>query len=463
MVSVDDTRLTEMAAEPPGRLLPVLDRASAMAPLVVLMAMLPGLVSLVVVPPELRSGADAQAGAADAILSPWGRWLAERPWSHPEAGGAVATWTAVVPSYLATVVLIWMIWHAGRGLFGARTGFLATLIVCCHTPVVMLGRSAEPISLGTVISVATIVGFISHLQRPRGPLSIPLGLAAVGLVATVLVAAPLAIPTAVMMMIAVACNPAGVVRLWGDLSGLGRTRVGAAWRGPWGLLAVVVLAAAGLVAWSSTTGSGLIDPQLRTAICRAFRGGLEIHSLALVLVSWLGLMAGPVLLGAGNLVLDVIRGVGSSRRIACLVLAWTLLAIVLIGMALPGYAHRLAEAFAVVPLVLVATRGLESVCDRRIGVGPVVGATVVSCCCHSEHAVGWLVSAGFATSLWRTGLIVIAAAGLALAVSVVSRRNEPRRRRVLTACLACFLAAQIVSGLLDVPLAAVQATVSSKL
>jgi hypothetical protein len=46
-------------------------------------------------------------------------------------------------------------------------------------------------------------------------------------------------------------------------------------------------------------------------------------------------------------------------------------------------------------------------------------------------------------------------------VSVVSRGNETRCRRILTACLACFLAAQIISGLLDVPVAAVQATAAA--
>ena len=38
MVGVDDSRLMELAADPPERLLPVLDRASAMAPLVVFAA-----------------------------------------------------------------------------------------------------------------------------------------------------------------------------------------------------------------------------------------------------------------------------------------------------------------------------------------------------------------------------------------------------------------------------------------
>ncbi|GIT30510.1 MAG: hypothetical protein Ct9H300mP1_25560 [Planctomycetaceae bacterium] len=41
VVGVDDSRLMELAADPPERLLPVLDRASAMAPLVVLMAVSP--------------------------------------------------------------------------------------------------------------------------------------------------------------------------------------------------------------------------------------------------------------------------------------------------------------------------------------------------------------------------------------------------------------------------------------
>lgn len=461
MVSVDDGRLNEMAADPPGKLLPLLDRASAMAPLIVLMAMLPGLVSLMAVPPEIQSRTDALRGAAEEILSPWGHWLADRPWIDWTVGDAsVGTWTAVVPSYLATVVLIWMTWHAGRGLFSARTGFLATLMVCGHTPVLMLGRSAEPVALGTVVSATTIIGLIFHLQCSRGLLSIPLVLAAIGLVATVLVAAPLAIATLAMMMIAVACNPAGVVGLWGDPSGVGRTRVGGVWSGPLSLLVVVVLGAAGVMTWSAMSGRGLIDPQLWAASCRGIRGGMEFSLLALALVSWLGLMAGPLLLGLGDLVLDVIRGEGSSRRIACLVLAWTLLATVLVGRALPGYSRHLAESFAMVPLILVATRGLVSVCDRRIGVGPTVAATVVSCCCSSKTAVGWLFN-GEVALLGRMALVAIAAVGLAMAVSVVSRGNERRCRRILTACLACFLAAQIISGLLDVPVATVRATVAA--
>ena len=73
----------ELAADPPERLLPVLDRASAMAPLVVLMAVLPGLTALVVVTPDTTRMSDA-AGLSDQlssrILSPWGRWVATQPW-----------------------------------------------------------------------------------------------------------------------------------------------------------------------------------------------------------------------------------------------------------------------------------------------------------------------------------------------------------------------------------------------
>ena len=106
------------------------------------------------------------------------------------------------------------------------------VVVCCHTPVVLLGRTIEPLALSAVVATATVTGFVTHLQRTNHWLSVFLLVAALGLATTLLLAAPLACPVVVLVVTAVICHPAGELGVWGNGAVVTRTPVAGRWHGP---------------------------------------------------------------------------------------------------------------------------------------------------------------------------------------------------------------------------------------
>ena len=446
MVSLDDSRLTELALEPPARLLPVLDRAAAMAPLVVLMAVLPGLTALVVVSPETP----AVGTPATEISSPWGRWLAEQPWwGWLSEDALTVSWLPVVPAYLSSVILVWMVWHAAGGLFGARTGALAALMMCCHTPVVMLGRSLEPLALSAVVATATVTGFIAHLQRQRNLVSVSWLVSILGLATTVLLAAPLAWAVLALLSVAVVCHPAGELGLWGNGSSNPRTRIGGRWHGP--VTGLTVIGGAGLLVGAWLYGFG--DHESGSRLVTSTGRGLSGWPTAMQRIGWLeslGWLSGPVLLGVVDVIRGIVGGDRAARPVAVLATAWAVLVPLSVGLAEGGYPLRLAEAFVVIPLGVLAARGIESICERRVGVALVVAATWVSGCLGTDR-LGDTLSGGSISDPWlRLGLVLAVALVVGLGATMACRGADKIRRRVLLGCIVLLLVAQLITGWLNV-------------
>lgn len=457
MVSVDDSRLTELAVEPPERLFPVLDRAAAMAPLVVLMAVLPGLTSLAVVPLE-RAVVGVEASpppvADPEIRSPWGRWVAAQPWRDwLSLDGLPANWLPVVPAYLASVALIWMVWHAARGLFGARTGLLAVVAVCCHTPVVMLGRTLEPLALSAVVATATVTGFVAHLQRTNRSLSVCLLVAVLGLATTLLLAAPLACPVVVLLVTAVICHPAGELGVWGNGTAVTRTPVAGRWHGPVSVLLVIGGAAVLVSTWELKVVQSLTNSETLVGISR----GLSGWPVPIDRLDWLrtlGWLGGPLLLGIVDVTRDVFGSDRERRPVAVLAMAWAMLVPLAIGLAESGYPLRLAEAFVVIPLAVLVARGVESICDRRVTVGPVVAATCLSGCLGADGLLGRMLGQFIAGAWWQLVVVLMMAIAVGTGVSLSCRDNELYRRRILMGCLVLVLVSQVITGWLQVPIEA---------
>ena len=350
MVGVDDSRLMELSADPPERLLPVLDRASAMAPLVVLLAVLPGLTALVVVTPDTTRVSDVSGLSDDVssrILSPWGRWVATQPWRDLFALDQLpVAWLPVVPGYLATVVLVGLVWCVGCVVFRSRNGLLAAVLACCHTPVVMLGRSFEPLAVSAVVAGVTIISLVSHLQRSHRIVSIALAVSAVGLATTSLLSASLMVPVMVMLVVAVLSNPTGELGLWGTGSSVSRTRVGGRWRGPVAGVMVFSVATTAVVGWSWLVGRDPLVSWLWSDVGRGFTGWPEFLQRVGWLAIWLGWLSGPVVLGGIEVVRRIHVGDQAERPAAVLALAWVVLALLAVGLAGDGYPLRLAESFA---------------------------------------------------------------------------------------------------------------------
>jgi hypothetical protein len=255
-----------------------------------------------------------------------------------------------------------------------------------------------------------------------------------------------------MLVIAVLSNPTGELGLWGSGSSVSRTRVGGRWRGPVAGVIVFSVATTAVVGWSWLVGRDPFVSWLRLDVGRGFTGWPELLQRVSWLAIWLGWLSGPVVLGVIDVVRRIRVGDQSERPTVVLVLSWVVLSLLSVGLAGAGYPLRLAESFAVVPIAVLAARGLESVCDRRVRVGPVVAATCVSCCLGGHRVLAPLVDAA-----WQGGvLVLVLAAIVGGGASVVCRRSESHQRNVLMACLLLVVAAQLLSGWLEVPVAAVE-------
>jgi len=473
VASVDDSRLTELAADVPVRLFPVLDRASAMRPLVVLMAVLPGLTALVAVPlPSRTARVEPVAGSVESstnavprIISPWGRWLSDESWRdclNEWSDGwfaewrLAAGWCSVVPSYVMSAVLVWMVWHSAGGLFGARTGFVAAVLMCCHAPVLCLGRVSEPLALAAVVSAVAVTGLVVHLDRRRSLASWSLLVSIMGLAATVLIGTSLIWAVLLLVGVALSCHPSNKMGMLRNGSQVIRTRFGKNWHRPICGLAVLGGAALLVGAWSIRSGSGLWDSELWDSAAEGLAGWETVQERVQNpdWPRWLGWLSGPVLLGIVEMFR---RGVGpdrGARPAATLTLAWSIAVLVTIGLSTAGYPLRLAESFAVIPVGLLAALGIDSICERRVGVGVVVAATCVSVGLGAEGMVAGLFEAtvtDWAIGPWqRVGLLAVLALAAGAGVWLSSRGSESTRRRVLLACLLLILAAQMVTGWLQV-------------
>jgi len=461
VVGVSDTRLRELSQEPPGRLLVVFDRASAMAPLVVLMAVLPGLTTLVLVPADLTP----RAGVAN-VVSPWGEWLAAEIWRQGVDIQSLGTdWLPIVPSYVATVFLVAMAWHTARILFGPRTGLLTVMLLCCHTPVLILSRSIEPLALGVAVTAWTVTAFVTHLQRPHGLVSGPLLLSICGLVITVFLSGGLAWPLLCLLLVAIFSNPAGELGLWGRSGVVARARVGGRWRGPlaWVALTVGLVMLVGL--WSFWQGVGGLDPRIWSGAELGFSGMDDQASagwptLRLLALSW-GWLAGPIVLGLADTV-GRLRGVGrSTRPVALLLVAWWVFGIISTALAAEGYPLRSATASLLIPTGMLAARGIESLCDRRWGVTAAVAATILSGCLGAdvvrEQAAEWWWGSPWQQWAQASGVACAVAVTIGMSMSVSCGRKERYQRGVLLACVLLLVTAQLVNGWLDVPVAVVGA------
>ena len=139
---------------------------------------------------------------------------------------------------------------------------------------------------------------------------------------------------------------------------------------------------------------------------------------------------------------------------AVLAMAWAMLVPLAIGLAESGYPLRLAEAFVVIPLAVLVARGVESICDRRVTVGPVVAATCLSGCLGADGLLGRMLGQFVAGAWWQLGVVLMMAIAVGTGVSLSCRDNELYRRRILMGCLVLVLVSQVITGWLQVPIEA---------
>jgi|GEM_PF-2282685 hypothetical protein len=179
---LDDSELLRAATAPRARLFPVLNRASAFAPLILVCCVLPGfqLLARPTLNEEgslwgLRALAVANVTTIAEILEPginepsqplifqpplsaWlnGFVIRVLGTSHPLSMSLV--------SLVATAVAIWLTTRLAWRIGGAHTALVSALLMCCHPQTLEMAITPGNGSIGLCLMLASVFGFQRHLE-----------------------------------------------------------------------------------------------------------------------------------------------------------------------------------------------------------------------------------------------------------------------------------------------------------
>ncbi len=166
-------------------------RSAMFFPLVVIVAVLPGLYALNwwdLTPPGpwwgIRSLAVLQGKIADQVGAVAGLSLAETSvytnvayqpplyaWLSAIALGIVpdlAPWASVLPSYIAGAAVVMLAYLHGRLWRGPGVGLAAAILTGCNRSLLMQMQQASPTTLALVMTVASLYAYARHLRAGSG-------------------------------------------------------------------------------------------------------------------------------------------------------------------------------------------------------------------------------------------------------------------------------------------------------
>ncbi len=196
--AVDDARLMQLADDTREELFPLLRRASAFGPLLILLAVIPGLYAV-------------QYRTLDVTSALWGMYgidvLTGKDFVHDlgivrnnssdvRERASLSLWVTaismsllgtsdwfslVLPSYLATVALVLMVHALLLRLGGSRFALWTMLLYTPHGVLLQQTQTPVPVSLIVLTAVGTFWGYIAHRQEKKGLISVPLVVAGISL------------------------------------------------------------------------------------------------------------------------------------------------------------------------------------------------------------------------------------------------------------------------------------------
>lgn len=182
-ISMDETRILQLAAAPPEDLFPVLHRDGAFLPLIALLAVLPGLYAVRVRPFDEMAAAWGiraveMAGNWQKALDPselatpagvrWApplaSWLTAAALEAPRAArrGALS-----VVSYASTAGLVLALFWMWRRISGHRFAFWVAIAAAFHGPFLRLAQDPAPHALALFLGVASAASYARHALRRR--------------------------------------------------------------------------------------------------------------------------------------------------------------------------------------------------------------------------------------------------------------------------------------------------------
>ena len=404
MAIADDTQLVRMAAPRARPLFPIVDRSEAMTPLVVLLAILPGLYALehqalsdadslwgiksleILSAPDIGSVVDPGGIHPDVPLK-WQPPLAS--WLTTLAMSMVETWRPaglVLVSYLSTVGLIGMLFMLCRRLVGSRLAFWTVLLAACHGPLLHQVQTPAPHSLAMLLVLVVFWGYLGHVLDASGIVSFKLLAGGVAWGLCLLTGGPLALALVVPLLVYVLGMrredargrldaPDSSKRVWSGTPALGSLLLlvltGFAVGGWWILM---MGSRHGSEFWSGWFCGPIYDADEQSSTVMWREANVVAAVAAYRFVAILGMLSGPWLFGLWHACREVFTSTEATRR--CwfgFLIAWTVF-----GLAVwvswmrdsVGIASRaeLWQGFVLLPCIAIAAHGIDEISRRRVHV-----------------------------------------------------------------------------------------------
>lgn len=480
--TLDGRRIDDIIA-PPRPLLRAAPRSAMFFPLVVVVAVLPGLYALScwdLSPPGpwwgmrglaaldglwldqvpmkgLGSSQEVSAYRAVAFQPPLYAWLEALCLS---ASGHRNPQASVLPSYVLGALVVVLVYLHGRLWWDRGVGLVAAGLLAFHRELLMQMQQASPVSLALAGVVGTLLCYASYLRDSEGRswvwiasggITLGLSLLSVGLLGLVVV--PIVLLHAMLLS-----GGAGAV-----------PRRGPRWRWLLGPSARAGLAALGIalavaLPWHVHMASRYGDAWLWAILSPAGSVGFAPYT---------GLGVALLSLAPATLPLALLAAVRACRRLLAeessgetltgdaFWLSWLVVAAIMPAL-WPSGPRALMSLLLLVPLNLLAAQAISDLATRRIAARNLVWlapATALS--------VAWWFSVGFRealSALWhgqRPDAATLLGLHLALDLILVltlligrldrwARRRDTRRRLVLGVYLAAVAAVTIGTGLREI-------------
>lgn len=482
---VDDARLLELAREPIRELLPTACRVSAMKPLVVLLAFLPGLlVFRYATLDEATSLAGLQALKLSAATAPL-EWLAasgdessvDSPVLAPLVGVLVGLSLKselltpesrlLLVSYVSSVCMLLILFSLTSKVGGSRFAFAAVLLMCCHRGYFEMSSCLPPISLALSFAFLGFRGILSHQDDDDRLATWPLIGAAFALLACWLVSGPIAIVSWLFICVqsltvsGFDCKQRSTSAQWSRTVRRRLERISYA------LISILVMTALTLTLlclWNVFT-LGLRPAAIWQLVVR--QSGVDSGTFSL---PWFTLSRGAVATGtflelSGALLGFVLLGLFNSARGLVLrrsestcrrdrfVMGWFVVAWLTWFVSWPRHHGEFLTSepwstLILIPIVLLAAQGLEEILGRRFGLGAVLVGTLVTLGVNLAPHIStrWNAFAapeGLVTMLM--GLLLTLVSSMWLFHRLCC--DDRRRRVAILLCVLAGVATNVAAGL----------------
>lgn len=478
MIVIPDSELQKLAAPQVDRLLPVLDRAAGMWPLIVVLGFVPPLLALTgwtLTDSDanwgLRAIAAATAGDVGQGLDPVHestrgalRWQPPLQTWLSAAGlrfsGFQTPLALLIPSWLAMGLTVWAVFRIVERLSDARRGLLTAGLMALHYPILVESRSAAPAALTICAGAWTLLGFIEHVRTAEGVASLRLLAAGVALALTGLAGGLfaaiviLSLPVVVFSMqgprSSDSCDPPELWTAVGAISVLIMTAFAV---GSWWFL--MMAPQGGMALLSSALEAGVTQPILAGSPQPAASRGLDQlwHLMNGLSVMVMGL-SGLVLISVWRLIRGAVAADEQAEtdwygRLLGMAGPLVLILWVAVRVWLPVDCLLASQVQQLLALVVVgyAAWGLAEVCERRVRFLWLTTATILSLLVlplPSSGAGGSLMS--HSVSPWLTAVVTISLIAMVWWLRRPTHQEDERQRALLIALLAIqIVTSQVVS------------------